>query len=150
MEFPAALNGWTIYAHPCFSDAYHQLIASVEALVLKHPDDYQKKKETKLLAHLLKAISGITRDPRAPEYRPGGAIGENYTDWSRAKFGGQRYRLFFRYSYKQKIIVLAWVNDEDALRTYGKKTDAYRVFAKMLANNRPPDDWASLLKASQS
>lgn len=149
MEFPAALNGWTLYAHPCFSDAYHQLIARVEALAIKHPQTYQQKKETKLLAHLLKTISTITQDPRSPDYRPGDAIGDNYTDWSRAKFGAQRYRLFFRYSYEQKIIVLAWVNDEGTLRTYGKKTDAYRVFAKMLAKKHPPHDWTELLKASQ-
>jgi toxin YhaV len=28
--------------------------------------------------------------------------------------------------------VLAWVNDEESLRTYESKTDAYAVFKKMI------------------
>ena len=31
------------------------------------------------------------------------------------------------------------------LRAYQSKTDAYRVFRKMLDSGNPPDDWASLL-----
>lgn len=33
---------------------------------------------------------------------------------------------------KEKVIILGWTNDENTLRTYGKKTDAYTVFSKML------------------
>ncbi|MNN42713.1 Toxin YhaV [compost metagenome] len=35
------------------------------------------------------------------------------------------------------------------MRAYESKTDAYRVFAKMLANGNPPDDWDSLLAAAR-
>jgi toxin YhaV len=58
-----------------------------------------------------------------------------------------RYRLFFRYSTSAKAIVFAWVNDEETLRTYGRKTDAYAVFNGMLGKNRPPDD--TLLREAQ-
>lgn len=150
MDFPVNLNGWTIYAHPCFKAQYEDLIVRVEALKVKHPEMYQKKSDTKILAHLLKAIADTTRNPRSPEYRPGDAIGQEYTDWSRAKFGNGRYRMFFRYSLQEKIIVLAWVNDDDSLRTYGSKTDAYKTFGKMLAKGNPPPDWAALLKACKS
>jgi toxin YhaV len=30
------------------------------------------------------------------------------------------------------------------LRAYGSKTDAYAVFGRMLARNRPPNDWQQL------
>lgn len=146
MDFPANLNGWTIYAHPCFDTQYQELVDSVEALKRKFPDDYQKKKETKVLAHMLKSVSDITHDPRSPAYRPGDSIGDSYTDWSRAKFGTGTFRLFFRYSFANKIIVLAWFNDGDTLRTYGSKTDAYKVFSKMLDKGNPPDNWSTLLK----
>ena len=68
---------------------------------------------------------------------------------SRAKFGGQRFRLFFRYDSKAKVIVYAWVNDDDSKRTYGSKTDAYAVFKKMLDKGNPPDDWEALLKVAK-
>jgi toxin YhaV len=36
------------------------------------------------------------------------------------------------------------------LRTYGSSTDAYAVFASMLAHGNPPDNWNELLKQSAS
>ena len=44
---------------------------------------------------------------------------------------------------------MAWVNDEETLRTYGRKTDAYAVFKGMLLENRPPDDWDTLFREAQ-
>lgn len=41
------------------------------------------------------------------------------------------------------------MNDEETLRTYGSKTDAYAVFQTMLRNNRPPDEWKALLKEEE-
>jgi toxin YhaV len=34
------------------------------------------------------------------------------------------------------------------LRTYGGKTDAYKVFKGMLEDGNPPDDWVALHKAA--
>jgi toxin YhaV len=42
-------------------------------------------------------------------------------------------------------LIYAWVNDQQTLRTYGSRSDAYAVFAAMLKNGNPPDDWQSLL-----
>lgn len=58
--------------------------------------------------------------------------------------------MFFRYHQASKIIVFAWVNDENSKRAYGSKTDAYRVFIKMLDNERPPDDWDTLLEEAKA
>lgn len=75
----------------------------------------------------------ITVNPSSPAFRHGKSLGSGKNkDWSRVKFGAGRYRLFFRYSEKEKVIILGWMNDENTLRTYGKKTDAYTVFSKML------------------
>ena len=92
----------------------------------------------------------IPIDPARPEFRQGGTLGPARKHWFRAKFGNGRFRLFFRYSTAAKIIILAWVNDSDTLRTYGAKTDAYAVFKTMLDKGNPPEDWDALLKASQS
>ena len=67
------------------------------------------------------------------------AKAEHRKHWFRAKFGAGRFRLFFRYSTRAKIIVFAWVNDEATLRTYGARSDAYAVFRKMLDKGDPPD-----------
>ena len=48
------------------------------------------------------------------------------------------------------MIVLAWVNDDDAKRACESCDDAYRVFRKMLEAGRPPDDWAELLKETRA
>ena len=57
--------------------------------------------------------------------------------------------MFFRYDAKAKVIVYAWVNDQRTLRSSGSKTDPYAVFARMLARENPPDDWAALTTASR-
>lgn len=55
-----------------------------------------------------------------------------------------RFRLFFRYDSRSKVIVYAWVNDENTL------PDPYAVFEKMLGRSNPPDDWDALTTATRS
>lgn len=47
-----------------------------------------------------------------------------------------------------KVIIYVWMNDEDTLRAYESKNDAYRVFQKMLDSGYPPEDFEELLKQS--
>jgi toxin YhaV len=89
----------------------------------------------------------IPQDPERTEYRQGETLGPKYKNWFRAKFF-QQYRLFFRYNKESRIIIFAWVNDDQTKRAYDSKTDAYRVFRKMLDSGNPPDDWDELLEAS--
>ena len=91
----------------------------------------------------------IPQDPARSDYRQGGALGEDRKHWFRAKFF-QQYRLFFRYHAQSRIIVFAWVNDEDTRRAYESGDDAYRVFRKMLESGRPPDGWDNLLAEAQA
>ncbi|MGX9470208.1 hypothetical protein ACWTVY_21170, partial [Escherichia coli] len=30
MDFPQRVNGWALYAHPCFQETYDALVAEVE------------------------------------------------------------------------------------------------------------------------
>jgi toxin YhaV len=144
------INGWTIFAHSLFLDQLEELLTKVEILRQKDPQNYQQKNATKRLAAIAKlAFEVIPQDPTRNDYRQGTTLGDDYKHWFRAKFF-QQYRLFFRYHQESKIIVFAWVNDEDSKRAYGSKTDAYRVFKKMLENDRPPDDWDVLLQEAQS
>jgi toxin YhaV len=145
------VNGWTIFAHPLFLDQLELLSQQVEAFRQKDAVNFVKKNATKRLAAIAKlAFEVIPQDPARAEYRQGSTLGEDHKHWFRAKFF-QQYRLFFRYHAKTKVIVFAWVNDEDTKRAYESGDDAYRVFRKMLENGHPPDDWEQLLaQATQS
>ena len=147
---PLVINGWNIFAHPLFLDQFEELLAQVESLRQRYPKDYKRKNATKRLAAIVKlAFNVIPQDPTRREYRQGTTLGDEYKHWFRAKFF-QQYCLFFRYHTESKIIVFAWVNDENSKRAYDSSTDAYRVFKKMLASGNPPDGWNELLEAAKS
>ena len=147
---PLIINEWNIFAHPLFLNQYEELLTQVEQLRQKDPQNYKKKNATKRLAAIKKLVfEVIPQDPTRNEYRQGVTLGEDYKHWFRAKFF-QQYRLFFRYHQSSKILVFAWVNDEDSKRAYDSKTDAYRVFRKMLDNEHPPDDWDTLLEEAKA
>jgi toxin YhaV len=146
---PLVINGWTVFAHPLFLAQLEATVQQVEVLKEKDPVGYVKKNANKRLAAVVKlAFDVIPQDPTRPEYRQGNTLGDDYKHWFRAKFF-QQYRLFFRYHGPSKVIVLAWVNDEDTKRAYESADDAYRVFRKMLACGHPPDDWNQLLKEAK-
>lgn len=147
---PLVVNGWTIFAHPLFLFQVEALTRQVETLQKKDPKGYLKKNASKRLAAILKlAFEVIPQDPARPEYRQGGTLGAQHKHWFRAKFF-QQYRLFFRFHAASKVIVYAWVNDDDSKRAYESDDDAYRVFRRMLESGHPPGDWDALLKEAKS
>jgi toxin YhaV len=144
------VNGWYLLAHTLFLDQFEDLVREVEKQRQKDYLHYKEKNSTKRLAAIQKLIfEKIPRDPTLPEYWQGTTLGTVYKHWFRAKFL-QQFRLFFRYHLESKIIVYAWVNDEDTKRRYGNKSDAYNVFRKMLNAGQPPNDWNALLKEAMS
>jgi toxin YhaV len=147
---PLVVNGWTIFAHPLFLDQVEKLIQQVEARRQKDPVGYVHKNASKRLAAIAKlAFEAIPNDPGQAEFRLGNTFGEEHKYWFRAKFF-QQYRLFYRYHASSKVIVYAWVNDEDTKRAYESSDDAYRVFRKMLEAGHPPDDWTVLLAEART
>jgi toxin YhaV len=110
---PLVVNGWTILAHPLLLEQLETLIAQIERLRKKDAANYQKKRPTKILAALIKLITeAVPQDPTNPDYRQGDTLGDEYKHWFRAKFF-QQYCLFFRYSTADKVLIFAWVNDDD-------------------------------------
>ncbi|WP_353932959.1 type II toxin-antitoxin system YhaV family toxin [Okeanomitos corallinicola TIOX110] len=129
-------------------EKYQRLIIQVEELKQKDPEGYQQHPATKFLNNINELIfRRIPEDPSAPEFRQGKTLGIDKKHWFRAKFN-RRFRLFFRYSSTEKVIIYAWINDENSLRKEGAKTDPYNIFTKMLASGNSPDSWDELLKAS--
>jgi toxin YhaV len=150
-EHPSVLiHDWAVFAHPLFLAQLEALVHQVEDLKERDPLGYVKKNANERLAAIAKlAFDVIPQDPTRPEYRQGNTLGDDYKHWFRAKFF-QQYRLFFRYHAQSKVIVLAWVNDEGTKRAHESGDDAYRVFRKMLASGRPPDEWDQLLNEAKA
>jgi toxin YhaV len=117
----------------------------------EEPRYLPRRQHAKLLASINEiAFKRIPADPTDKRYRQGSTLGDDYKHWFRDKFGNGRFRLFFRFDSKAKLIIYAWVNDEDSKRTYGSKNDAYAVFKKMLDAGNPPDSWDKLLSQCSS
>lgn len=145
------VNGWLIGFHPEILGQLEKLISAVEDELRRHPGRTPSSQPARILAALRKLMFvDIPEEPERKEYRQGNTLGKRRKHWFRAEFGNGRYRLFFRYRLAGRILIFAWVNDQETLRTYRSSTDAYAVFARMLDEDNPPDDWDSLLKECTS
>jgi toxin YhaV len=149
MPFYAEHNGWKLFCYSAFQTSLASLLTEVQRLKEEQPDTFQHHPKTKLLKRILELIENeIPQNPGAKEYAQGNTLGTSYRHWRRAKFLG-RFRLFFRYSSDEKIIIYSWVSDQNTLRKAGAKTDPYAVFLKKLIAGDPPDDWEALLEFSE-
>lgn len=143
---PLRVNGWTILFHAGFVAQSQALAEAYRAVRKADPVGYRSNASVKVFAAVADLVLRLVpEDPGRPEYRQGNTLGKAYRDWFRAKFFG-RFRLFFRYHTRSRIIVFAWVNDERTLRSRGARNDPYEVFSGMLASGNPPADWDALIK----
>ena len=142
-------HGWNLLFHECLSEQLVKLHAAAERAQQQDPEGFQSNANARLFAAVSKLIfDTVPIDPNREEYRQGNTMGAEFRHWRRAKIG-QRFRLFFRFDSKTRIIIFAWVNDDSTLRASGSKKDPYAVFQRMLERGHPPDDWASLTAASK-
>lgn len=111
--------------------------------------DFEQHPKVRILARIRKLVlDDIPSNPAAKEYEQGNTLGAGRRHWRRAKFN-QRFRLFFRFRSKGKLIVYAWMNDEHTMRARGARNDVYAVFEQRLKAGDPPDDWDGLLAACE-
>jgi len=103
--------------------------------------DAERMELEQRLAELAPAQELSTRGGEVTSRSPTGdkiaLFRSNYRHSRRARVG-RRFRLFFRYDARAKVIVYAWVNDRRTLRSTGSGTNPYSVFARMLARGNPP------------
>jgi toxin YhaV len=144
------VNGWNLYTYQLFDSQLRKLEDRVETLASKQPAHYKEQAAARLLAAIHRLIFEIIpRDPNAAEFRQGNTLGPDNRHWFRAKFH-QRFRLFYRFSSKEKIIVYAWMSDELTFRKSGSKTDPYRVFSDLLRAGDPPATMEQLLARART
>ena len=141
-------HGWRLLFYTELSKQLAKLENAADRARRKDPQGFTSNANVKLLQAVDRAMSEIIpQDPSRAEYRQGNTLGRGSRHWRRAKIG-RRFRLFFRYDAKARVIVYAWMNDQRALRSAGSKRDPYAVFARMLTQGNPPNDWASLIERS--
>lgn len=142
-------HGWNLLFHDCLIEQLQKLQAASQRAKAQDPQGFESNANFKLFNALSQLmLEAVPSDPNREEYRQGNTMGPAFRHWRRAKIG-RRFRLFFRFDSKTKIIIFAWVNDENTLRSSGSKSDPYAVFQKMLQCGHPPDDWAALVSASK-
>lgn len=146
------INGWQIFYFKAFAAALDELETVVTRLAAKDPKGYKAHPKTRLLASVYEAITRrVPANPEDAQFRLGKTLGPANMHWRRVMKGlPDRYRLFFRFASKPvRLIVYAWLNDEDTLRKAGSKTDVYAAFQRMLARGDVPGDIGALLKESR-
>lgn len=142
-------HGWTLLFHDNLIEQMMKLRGAVLRAQENDSKGFDSNANVKFFRALIRLMQDVVpSDPAREEYRQGNTMGSAYRHWRRAKLG-RRYRLFFRYDSKAKVIVYAWVNDEQTLRSSGSKSDPYTVFEKMLGRKNPPDEWNALVQASK-
>ena len=143
-------NGWSLLFHDCLIEQLQKLKSASDRARASDSINFEANANVKLYHALSQLIlETVPGDPSREEYRQGNTMGVDYRHWRRAKIG-RRFRLFFRYDSKAKVIIFVWVNDEHTLRSAGSKSDPYAIFQKMLDRGNPPDDWVALLAASKA
>jgi toxin YhaV len=139
-------HGRTLFAHPLFLDQLDRLTAAAVRAKRADRKGWQANANVRLLAALRELVlERVPRNPLAAEFRQGNTLGAENRHWFRAKFGANRFRLFFRADSATRIIVYTWFNNRDTLRKAGATTDPYVVFSGMLARDNPPNEWLALL-----
>lgn len=141
-------HGWTLLFHDGVVQQLRRLHLAARRAEQQDPEGCGTNANVKLFRALSQLmLEVIPGDPSRDEYRQGNTLGPGHRHWRRAKIG-RRFRLFFRYDSRSRVIVFAWVNDEQTLRSSGSSSDPYAVFEKMLGRGHPPDSWEELKAAS--
>jgi toxin YhaV len=103
------VNGWTLLFHDCIAGQLSRLHSAAFSAEKKDPAACETHANVRLfraLSHLLMQV--IPADPSRDEYRQGNTLGATHRHWRRAKLG-RRFRVFFRFDSRSRVIVYAWV-----------------------------------------
>ena len=109
-------HGWTLLFHDCLIAQLTRLHLAVERARSQGAEGFESNTNVKLCNALADLIfERVPTDPNRTEYRQCNTLGLPFRHWRRAKIG-RRFRLFFRFDSRSRIIIYAWVNDAQTLR----------------------------------
>ena len=143
------IQGWRIFVHQALESRLTKLGRKASWIFVSgQTTDKNRARQMFLKALKRVMLEVVPANPGATEHRLGRTLGNQPETWFRVKVL-QQFRLFYRYDSVLKIIVYVWVNDEESLRAYGSKSDAYAQFKKMLEGGYPPGSFEELLGQSR-
>ncbi len=120
-------HGWTLLFHECLIEQLQKLQAAARRAQENDPEGFEFNANVKLFRSLSRLMLDLVQsEPSRDEYRQGNTLSPARRHWRRARVG-RRFRLFFRYDSKSKVIVYAWVNDEQTLCSAGSRSEPARV-----------------------
>lgn len=138
-------NGWKLLYHPVFGDRYAALRGRVRLLKKRlTPADFAQHPEAKLVAAVRRVVLEIIpQDPNRPDFWLKGDLAK----LRRVKGHGlpDRYRLFYVFSEREKIVILLYLNDRANLRKARAKTDPYEIFSGLVRSGRIGSDFEANL-----
>jgi toxin YhaV len=144
------VNGWTLLFWISFRERWDAIRDAAAHARARDPEGYRGAPAVKLLRTVSDLVfKDIPANPDHPRFRQGKTLGSAHAHWRRAKFH-QRFRLFFRFHSASRVIIYAWLNDENTLRKAGSHTDPYAVFRRMLEREAPPSDWEALMRKCET
>jgi toxin YhaV len=130
------IHGWRTFVHPLFEKQLEKLTRQVERLESRDPKGYAAHPATKILSTINYYMrEAIPRDPSSEEFRAESG------HWLQARFHG-RYRLFYRISSEQRVIVYVWVRNE-----HDSKSGPFGMFRARLERGEPAGVYADLRKS---
>ena len=106
-------HGWHLLFHECLIEQLRKLEVAVQRAKTQDPRGFESNANVKLfnaLARLL--LETVPSGPDREEYRQGDTMGAELRHWRRARIG-RRFRLFFRFDSRSRIIIFARVNADD-------------------------------------
>jgi toxin YhaV len=98
-------HGWNLLFHEGLIEQLQKLQAAAQRAQAQDPQGFESNANVKLfnaLAQLM--LETVPSDPNRDEYRQGNTMGPAFRHWRRAKVG-RRFRLFFRFDSKTRIII---------------------------------------------
>ena len=98
-------HGWTLLFHDCLIDQLRKLRHAVQRAQRSDPTGFASNVNVKLFRALSRLmLEVIPQDPSRDEHRQSGTFGPRCRHWRCIRIG-RRFRLFFRYDARAKVIV---------------------------------------------
>jgi len=131
-------SDYSLKAHEFYLSHILKLTARVKKLRRKLKDEEYFQHPLVKFAKRVRGADGkiIPQDPDRPDYRLHGPLKK----YRRYKQGLQRYRLFFAFSSRVKIIIYLYLNEEREQRQAGGKNDPYENFLKFVKKGHVSHD----------
>lgn len=142
-------HSWNLLFHDGLIEQLQKLQTASQKAQTQDPQGFESNANVKLfnaLAQLM--LETVPSDPSRDEYRQGNTMGPAFRHWRRAKLG-RRFRLFFRFDSKTRIIIfMAMMEAQTYLAKRQARADLNAFDAVMArTGGEPPREGDRILPA---